>query len=1562
MPGATVVGRLEAAAMVLREQGAAGGEKVCLLALAADDPVVDAGHLSGEAEAREAAAKAGIELLGDEAEEGEGEGKGAGSAGENTSELGLAGTLRAVAFALMAAPPASTEHVIGHSTTAAVPPHALPAPETANDWALPPPVTAANGWAEDRYDAPAEALGHRRGYDPRPAMDEQAPLPRWYVLTQQQQQQPSRATGSKGPPRRIAPVPANSTDLSRAVWTPRSGFRDGGGGGGGSGAGAMMALGGGGTGTGANAASLPQTAWDSLEFEVEAPPGLGFRVMQRTELATRPLGGLSAAAFGVTKGAATPNTATVWKRRYTWHSDVAVRTGFTHTRDTFIHLLQNKSRTSGPAQPSVFTARLDFERLSRVDSTSLSEYFEEERRREEKRAELRRREAEAAEARAVAEEAEARARERADLAMQWRDKSIRDAARLRGTSVALGLARGEWESMRADPRARMTARHAGWERWVHVEDRREYEGEEGDEDGGRYRGEQLLLEDGTAAGNAAGGGTAGARVTAVWYYQPEQEKSSWDPPSGWPEVDASAAEGASLEDALREDSLAAGSSTMRHVGHLGGMAEGDEDEGDEDFLASKRRDRGMELAMSTNAMVAGAAPVLGAAPAEVVALATLRGAGAGAAADPLDEGEGAAMRAAAASGAVEECIYRAFERGFRRWAVETACRECVDPASKGNSGSSEGGPSEAGAVARHDLLAPGAAHRSMMEAATVVDDAEVSLDRARRLTPMRVRGAGAGAGGALGAGEEGTDVGGRPSTAPWESAGRSLDQSIGGSSGMLAGQREHGSAMHPQRATAWDDRDVSTLTCGLDPGSGGESGSSAPWRPSVRDAFDLGHLLRLLDRDGDGTVSLRDWAKATGAETAPPMDATEAMREAARHGPKAPPPAPVRPEDKDAAELVLASVWPYFCASLARTMPPALRPLLEETVPGLLDEDAREALGLPMEGREGGLEDGAPSAGDHVPPLRPLGQCDGPSDAARRLRSLLSPGVRLRVFLDVKRARAFPERGHRDKARAHTSYGDWMRWAVGSAEGGDWFGLGSTLGLFLPVKQWHAAHGLRNLAEEAAEFAPAIDPASGAVYWVSSRTGASVWSKGKPQLRADSAARFQAVARLDMEERAEERLCRAALRRTAAVARAGAQALGLPMGQEAGGGDGQRGRGYGHGHGALEEGEHTHSGSGDSMALVPSGGGRGGPPATSADVVAQIKQDPQLLAQLAAALGLPQPPPAPLHAESGGMGASHGGAGAGHGGGMATIMGGTAIGARVTEGGGSGMGMGMGMGGGMQSSIRSAGSGDDGWEEGGGQMVPAGEQDQDQGIGMALWGDAGDQGRPKTGPPAAPGAQWRRLRPPKDAQKLRARAREARVLGAQFSRDLNLPNVPAVVGLVAPVDVSVRLDTAPHPTPGPFMVGDLEGETDRMKMVVDPRTGEKRVQQVDPTEKSEDDRRAETVRLAFSLVRAGKMEELRDVLSQGVLDMDRDRDEKGNTLVITACQNGNKRLLKELLRRGADPNVQNSAGNTALHFLFAYGFRELGEYLVSKGADDTIQNHEGLTAHEGLSRAEVEAL
>ena len=48
------------------------------------------------------------------------------------------------------------------------------------------------------------------------------------------------------------------------------------------------------------------------------------------------------------------------------------------------------------------------------------------------------------------------------------------------------------------------------------------------------------------------------------------------------------------------------------------------------------------------------------------------------------------------------------------------------------------------------------------------------------------------------------------------------------------------------------------------------------------------------------------------------------------------------------------------------------------------------------------------------------------------------------------------------------------------------------------------------------------------------------------------------------------------------------------------------------------------------------------------------------------------------------------------------------------------------------------------------------------------------------------------------------------------------------------------------------------------------------------------------------------------------------QDEKGNTLLLVACQNNNRRLVELLLVRGANINHQNAQGNAALHFALAF--------------------------------------
>ena len=77
-------------------------------------------------------------------------------------------------------------------------------------------------------------------------------------------------------------------------------------------------------------------------------------------------------------------------------------------------------------------------------------------------------------------------------------------------------------------------------------------------------------------------------------------------------------------------------------------------------------------------------------------------------------------------------------------------------------------------------------------------------------------------------------------------------------------------------------------------------------------------------------------------------------------------------------------------------------------------------------------------------------------------------------------------------------------------------------------------------------------------------------------------------------------------------------------------------------------------------------------------------------------------------------------------------------------------------------------------------------------------------------------------------------------------------------------------------------------------------------------------------------------------------------DELGNTLLMTACIAGHKKVARVLLRRGADVNAANSQGQTALHYCLGLGHTELGDYLIARGANDEALNAAGRSCYEGL--------
>ena len=109
---------------------------------------------------------------------------------------------------------------------------------------------------------------------------------------------------------------------------------------------------------------------------------------------------------------------------------------------------------------------------------------------------------------------------------------------------------------------------------------------------------------------------------------------------------------------------------------------------------------------------------------------------------------------------------------------------------------------------------------------------------------------------------------------------------------------------------------------------------------------------------------------------------------------------------------------------------------------------------------------------------------------------------------------------------------------------------------------------------------------------------------------------------------------------------------------------------------------------------------------------------------------------------------------------------------------------------------------------------------------------------------------------------------------------------------------------------------------------------------------------------AIQSTRHGNIALLEELLDDLGVEADT-KDEYGNTLLILAGQQGNKKLCKFLLRRGSYINAQNHSGNTILHYLHEYGHDDLAKYMMRKGADDSYLNAQGMTCYEGVNVSNI---
>jgi ankyrin repeat protein len=99
----------------------------------------------------------------------------------------------------------------------------------------------------------------------------------------------------------------------------------------------------------------------------------------------------------------------------------------------------------------------------------------------------------------------------------------------------------------------------------------------------------------------------------------------------------------------------------------------------------------------------------------------------------------------------------------------------------------------------------------------------------------------------------------------------------------------------------------------------------------------------------------------------------------------------------------------------------------------------------------------------------------------------------------------------------------------------------------------------------------------------------------------------------------------------------------------------------------------------------------------------------------------------------------------------------------------------------------------------------------------------------------------------------------------------------------------------------------------------------------------------------FDACRRGDLEELEKILvaDPGLINL---TDAKEFTPLIIAVYNNHPAVAQFLLQKGADPDIQDSAGNTALMGVSFKGYADIALQLLAAGADVNVRNSNGAPA------------
>ena len=98
----------------------------------------------------------------------------------------------------------------------------------------------------------------------------------------------------------------------------------------------------------------------------------------------------------------------------------------------------------------------------------------------------------------------------------------------------------------------------------------------------------------------------------------------------------------------------------------------------------------------------------------------------------------------------------------------------------------------------------------------------------------------------------------------------------------------------------------------------------------------------------------------------------------------------------------------------------------------------------------------------------------------------------------------------------------------------------------------------------------------------------------------------------------------------------------------------------------------------------------------------------------------------------------------------------------------------------------------------------------------------------------------------------------------------------------------------------------------------------------------------------ISAVLAEDIVECRRLIDTGEANVNGDRSQSGWTALHEASIRGYLEISELLTLSGADVNIRNSNGNTALHY--AYSYLKIVQLLLCQGADISFKNNSGYTA------------